>query len=185
MPFSILNLEKQYKGHAFDVAKVHIQLPNGQERDYDLVQHAGSVTIMPIDENNQVYFVIQHRIGANKKLIELPAGVLDAGEEPRLCAQREIREEIGMDAKQIRALGSFYLAPGYSDEYMTVFLATDLFPSPLNPDADEFLEVVTMPIDEVYRKAQSGAFYDGKTLAALLLAQPKIKDRLEVNLSLG
>jgi ADP-ribose pyrophosphatase len=178
MPFTILDFEKQYKGHAFDVAKVHIQLPNGHERHYDLVQHNNSVTIMPVDENNQVYFVTQHRIGANKTLLELPAGVLDAGEEPWHCAQREIREEIGMDARHIQELGSFYLAPGYSNEFMTVFLATDLFHSPLKPDADEFLEVVTLPIREVYRMAQSGEISDGKTLAALLLAHVKMKDRL-------
>jgi ADP-ribose pyrophosphatase len=179
MPFTILNLDKQYKGHAFDVAKAHIQLPNGLQRHYDLVQHGDSVTIMPVDENDQVYFVTQHRIGANKTLLELPAGVLDAGEVPRLCARREIREEIGMDAKQIQEVGGFYLAPGYSDEFMTVFLATDLYYSPLNPDADEFLEVITMPITEVYRKAMAGEINDGKTLAALFLAQPKLKDRLE------
>ena len=180
MPFTILNREKQYKGHAFDVAKVHIQLPNGQERDYDLVQHAGSVTILPIDESNQVYFVTQNRIGADKMLLELPAGVLDAGEEPQHCAQREIREEIGMDAKQIQELGSFYLAPGYSDEFMTVFLATGLYHSPLNPDEDEFLEVVTMPIAEAYRKALTGKFNDGKTLATLFLAQTKLTDRFQI-----
>jgi ADP-ribose pyrophosphatase len=181
MPFTILDLEKQYKGHAFDVAKVHIRLPNGRERHYDLVQHADSVTIIPIDENNQVHFVTQYRIGANKALLELPAGVLDEGEEPWLCARREIREEIGMDAKQIQELGRFYLAPGYSNEYMTVFLATGLYHSPLNPDADEFLEVLTIPIAEVYRKARSGEINDGKTLAALCLAQPKLKDRFQVD----
>lgn len=172
MPFIKLFEEKQYTGHVFDVSKVHIQLPNGRERTYDLVQHGDSVTILPIDDQGRVYFVRQHRIGAEKALLELPAGVLDPKEDPLNCAHREMREEIGFDGNNFQSLGGFYLAPGYADEYMTVFLATGLFKSPLHPDEDEFLEVETMPVSEAYRRAHTGEFHDGKTLAALLLAQP-------------
>jgi len=172
MPFKKLSDEKQYAGHVFNVLKVHLQLPDGRETYYDLVQHGDSVTILPIDDQGRVYFVRQHRIGADKALLELPAGVLNTGEEPLSCAHREMREEIGLDAKKFQKLGGFYLAPGYADEYMTVFMATGLFKSPLHPDADEFLEIVTMPVSEIYRSALAGKFQDGKTLAALLLAQP-------------
>jgi len=172
MPFKKLSEEKQYEGHVFDVSKVHIQLPNGRERDYDLVRHGNSVTILPIDNQGCIYFVRQHRIGAEKALLELPAGVLDPGEEPLMCAHREMREEIGFDAKNMQLLGGFYLAPGYADEYMTVFLAAGLIESPLDPDVDEFLEIESLPTSEVYRRAHAGEFQDGKTLAALLLAQP-------------
>ena len=175
MPFKKLYEEKKYTGHVFDVSKVHIQLPDGREKDYDLVRHGDSVTILPIDDQGYIYFIRQHRIGADQALLELPAGVLDIDEEPTMCARREMREEIGFDAKNVQLLGGFYLAPGYADEYMTVFLATDLIESPLHPDADEFLEIETISASEVYRRALKGDFRDGKTLAALLLAQPFLR----------
>jgi len=172
MTFTTLNHEIKYQGHAFDVANVHVRLPDGRERNYDLVEHGDSVTILPLDEEGKIYFVNQHRVGAGEELLELPAGVLNDKEDPLDCAKREIREEIGMAARRFQALGGFFLAPGYTDEYMTVFLATALYDSPLDPDDDEFLDVICLPVTEVYREAFAGRFHDGKTLAALLLAQP-------------
>ena len=99
--------EKLYSGPIFDLAKVRMRLPSGRERDYDLVEHGNSVTIVPVDASGQVYFVDQHRVGSNSMLLELPAGMLDAGEDPLEGARREIREEIGMDAEQIIPLGGF------------------------------------------------------------------------------
>ena len=171
MAFTELGRERKYEGHAFNVAKVHLRLPDNRERVYDLVEHGDSITILPIDAENQVYFVRQHRIGAGGDLLELPAGVLDEGEIPLEAAQREIREEIGLAAGELRELGGFYLAPGYTDEYMTIFLARDLYHAPLDPDDDEFLNVEVMPLQEVYQKAFFGEIKDGKTLAALLLAK--------------
>jgi len=175
MSFNILDRENQYKGHAFDVTKVHISLPDGRERYYDLVEHGNSVTIIPVDTKGSIYFVSQHRIGSNNTLLELPAGVLNEGEMPLQCAKRELREEIGMAASEVKQLGGFYLAPGYTDEFMTIFLATDLYEAPLPPDEDEFLTVEVMPAAEAYRKAYAGELHDGKTLAALLLAQPYLE----------
>lgn len=177
MSFTIINRKKQYHGHAFDVSKIHIRLPDLRERTYDLVEHGDSVTILPIDSKGNIYFVNQHRVGANEIILELPAGVLDEGEVPLECAKREIREEIGMAAQNFRELGGFYLAPGYADEFMTVYLATGLYESPLEPDEDEFLDLVLLPTSEVYQKAMAGEFQDGKTLAALLLAMPFLEDR--------
>jgi len=179
MTHQTLYRETYYSGPIFDVAKVHVQLPDGRERSYDLVEHGDSVTIVPVDANGQIYFVTQHRVGAGALLLELPAGVLEQGEDPLESARREIREEIGMDAHEMIPLGGFYLAPGYSDEYMTIFLATGLFPAPLEPDEDEFLNLITMSVDTVYQKALAGEFQDGKTLAALLLAMPFIRSEAE------
>ena len=170
-----LNREKLYSGPVFDLVKVCLQLPNGRQRFYDLVEHSGSVTIVPVDDHGRIYFVTQYRVGAGNRLLELPAGVLEEGEDPLVSARREIREEIGMGARELKILGSFYLAPGYTSEYMTIFLARGLYPDPLDPDEDEFLEIVTMPIETVYQQAFAGQIQDGKTLAALLLALPHIK----------
>lgn len=174
MPHKVLKTSKKYQGRAFDVAKVDVQLPNGKEKAYDLVQHGDSVTIVPVDGEGRLHFVIQYRMGSGDELLELPAGVLNKGETPLACAEREIREEIGLAAGKMQRLGGFYLAPGYTDEFMTVFLATELYDSPLTPDADEFLNVKTLSVKEAYNEAQAGDFNDGKTLAALLLAQPFI-----------
>ncbi len=171
MDFTILGKEKQFRGHAFDVATVRAKLPNGKERAYDLVQHPDSVAIVPVDREGKIYFVSQYRIGAESELLELPAGVMEAGETPLECAKREVREEIGMAAAEMQELGGFYLAAGYANEYMTVFLATGLYEAPLAPDADEFLKVRAFPINEAYQMAQAGKLGDGKSLAALLLAE--------------
>jgi len=174
---SIIELDrvKQYHGHVFDIAKVHVRLTDGRERTYDLVEHGDSITILPVDTNGNIYFVTQHRVGSGSTLLELPAGVLDPGESHLTGAKREMREEIGMAASEMIALGGFYLAPGYTDEYMTIFLAKGLYEAPLDPDEDEFLKVISMPVAEAYRKAMSGEIQDGKSLAALLLAQPYLK----------
>lgn len=171
MPFTILGKDKQYHGHAFDVAKVHAKLPNGKERDYDLVQHADSIAIVPVDEAGRIHFVSQYRIGSESDLLELPAGVIETGETPLECAEREIREEIGMAADEMRPLGGFYLAAGYANEFMTVFLAQGLYKAPLTPDADEFLNLVSFSIQETYNMAREGKFADSKSLAALFLAE--------------
>jgi ADP-ribose pyrophosphatase len=104
----------------------------------------------------------------------LPAGTLEPDEDPLVCAQREVREETGMAAGQIKEIGGFYLAPGYSTEFMRVYLATALTHNPLEADADEFLSVEVMPIPEAIAKAGRGEFPDAKTLAALLLAKPHL-----------
>jgi ADP-ribose pyrophosphatase len=174
MSFTTISREKRYQGHAFDVAKVHVRLPNGRERDYDLVEHGNSVTILPLDDDGNIIFVTQHRIGAEGELLELPAGVLDPNENPLDCARREIREETGMAAEHFQKLGGFFLAPGYTDEYMTVFLATGLYKAPLDPDDDEFIKINSLPAADVYHLALEGKIHDSKTLAALLLAQSQV-----------
>ena len=96
-------------------------------------------------------------------------------ETPEACARREVREEIGMSAGRLEKIGEFYLAPGYSTEYMYVFLATELSPDPLQPDEDEFLSVESIPLEQLLRMAESGKIMDSKSLAALFLARPYLE----------
>ena len=174
---AILSRKTLMELRPFDVERVHFRLPDGRERDYDLVQHVDAVTILPVDALGQVYMVRQYRIGAEQELLELPAGVMDAGEEPEVSARRELREEIGKDCGELIRLGGFYMAAGYSSEYMHVFLALDLKDSPLEQDKDEFLTTVTAPIAEVLEMAQDGRLADGKSLSALLLARKELEAR--------
>ncbi len=172
--FEFLSEEKVMSGRAFDVLKVHYRLPDGRERAYDLVDHKDAVTIIPITPDREILFVKQYRVGAKQELLELPAGIIDAGEMPIDTALRELREETGMAAHQITPLGGFYMTPGYSNEYMSVFLADDLYDAPKAQDTDEFINLVRIPIDEAYSYARSGELIDLKSIASLFLAEPKI-----------
>jgi ADP-ribose pyrophosphatase len=171
MPHSILSRKTVFNGHAFDVEKLQVRLPDGRERAYDLVSHKDSVTLLPLDSDGSVWFVSQYRMGCECLTLELPAGVMDEGESPEACAAREIREETGMAAGNLRLLGSVYLAAGYSSEINHIFLATDLIHSPLEMDEDEFLDVERFSIGEIRTMIEKGELIDSKTLAALLLAR--------------
>ncbi len=166
----ILKREQILEGHAFNIQKVLLRLPNGKERNYDLVDHANAVTILPLDDEGMVYFVRQYRVGAEKELLELPAGVIDPGEDPVTAAHRELREEIGMDAENMISLGGFYMAAGYSTEYMHVFLATALSKAPLQQDEDEFLSIEKISFGKIGQMFQKGKIEDGKTISAFQLA---------------
>ena len=175
---TIVSREQFMKGHAFNVEKVRLSMPDGRERTYDLADHADAVTILPIDDEGMVYFVRQYRVGAEKDLLELPAGVMDEGEDPLTTAHRELREEIGKDASQMVRIGGFNMAPGYSSEYMNVYLATSLREEISDHDEDEFLSLVKIDLREVFAKIQSGEIEDGKTISAFMLAMPLLNELL-------
>ncbi len=171
MPFELLRTETLLKGRAFAVRRDTLKTPDGRETKYDIIEHGGSVVIVPIDSDGNLLFVRQYRHAAGADLLELPAGTLEKGEDPALCAAREIREETGFAADRIEKIGDFYLAPGYSTEFMHVYLAQNLRHDPLEADADEFLSVEKIPFAEAFQMAESGAMPDAKSLAALLLAR--------------
>ena len=174
MPFETISRETIYRGHAFNVHRDEVRLPDQHTMHLDIIEHVGAVTILPVDADGRILFVRQYRHAAGKELLELPAGTLDMGEIPENCALREIREETGFAAGKMIRLGEFFLAPGYSTEYMVVFLATYLHPDPLPGDQDEFISLQPIPIDQAYEFALNGELQDGKSLAALLLARPHI-----------
>lgn len=178
MEYKTIRSEKVYQGRVFDVLLDQVQLPDGKLDELDIVKHPGAVTLVPYDEQGRLWMVRQYRHAAGAELLELPAGSLNPHEAPADCARRELREEIGMAAHQVELLGEFYLAPGYSTEYMYVYLATGLHPDPLEADEDEFLTVETYPAEQVLRMAASGEIQDCKTLAALYLARPVLKQLL-------
>ncbi len=169
MEHKITNRTKQFEGHAFNVEILEVNLPDGRQRQYDLVDHNNSVTIIPVDNDGNIFFVKQFRMGSESQLLELPAGVMDDHESPQKCAAREIREETGMAAGKMTRLGAIYLAPGYSNELNFVFLAQDLTEDPLQEDEDEFISIHAYSPGDVKRLIRSGEIKDSKTLAALHL----------------
>ena len=170
MSYEIIDSKPIYHGKVFDVRIDRVKLPGNREVDFDIVSHSGAVTILPVDQQGNILFIRQYRHAAGEEILELPAGVIDNGEPHNACALRELREETGMTAKKITLLGEFYLAPGYSTEYMYVYSAHGLSPAPLPQDEDEQIIVERIPVSEAYRMASHGEIRDGKTLAALLLA---------------
>ena len=175
MPFELLKSEVLMKGRAFAIRRDTLKTPDGRETKFEIIEHGGSVVIVPIDENGKMLFVRQYRHATGGDLLELPAGTLDENEEPKVCAAREIREETGMAAGVLTKLGEFFLVPGYSTEFMVVFLATDLSPNPLDADDDEFLSVESIPVAEAFERAERGEIPDAKSLAALFLAKPSLE----------
>lgn len=171
MKFEPLRRNIVFHGRAFDVQQVELKLPNNTIAVYDLVSHKNAITIVPLDDNGNILFVRQYRLGASDYLLELPAGVLEEEEDPLEGARREIREETGFAASEWIKLGEFFMAPGYSTELMFVFLARQLCHNPLAPDKDEFIGIEAIPISQAYEMARSGQIRDGKSLSSLFLAQ--------------
>ncbi len=172
MNFEVVKSQTMYQGRVFTVRQDTLRLPNGDSALIDVVEHRNSVTILPIDEYGQVWFIRQYRQPIASYLLELPAGVAERGEAAEASALRELREEIGMSARKLTLLGSFYLAPGYSSEFMQVYLARDLYPDPLPADKDEIIEVEKKSAGEAYKLAEQGKLMDSKSLITLFWAKP-------------
>lgn len=170
--FEFLRSEILMKGRAFTIRRDYLKTPDGRETKFEIVEHGGSVVLVPVDSEGNLLFVKQYRHAAGMDMLELPAGTRDGDEPFEECAAREIREETGMEAGKLIHVGSFYLAPGYSTEYMSVYLATDLKHNPLEADEDEFLSVEKIPVKEALKMAERGEVPDAKSLAALLMARP-------------
>ncbi len=176
MSFEIQKSELIYTGKAFDVRRDQVRLPAGKTTSIEVVVHPGAVTMIPIDAQGRILFVRQYRHAVGQELLELPAGTLGEGENPENCAQREIREETGMSAAKLEKIGEFYLVPGYSTEYMHIYLASDLKSEPLPGDEDEFITVEAVASSAIPDLIAQGVLRDAKSLAALFLAEPYLKD---------
>jgi ADP-ribose pyrophosphatase len=174
----ILDQVTIYQGRIFTLKRARVRLPNGRVVEYDLVAHHGAVTLVPIDDAGDILFVRQFRVAAGCEVLELPAGTLEENEPPEDCASREVREETGMAARELCKIGEMYMVPGYSSEYMFIYLASGLYPAPLELDDDEFLKIEKIPVKKAMEMARTGGFFDAKTVAGLLLAEPYLEKKL-------
>jgi ADP-ribose pyrophosphatase len=154
-----------------------VRLPNGQIAQREVVRHIGAVAIVPIEADEQIVMVKQYRHPAGRVLLEIPAGTLHPDEPPEVCAVRELQEEVGYKPGKLQKIGGIYTAPGYTSEFIHLYMATDLIPSRLDADEDEFLQVVRLPMAEVLAQIQSGAIADGKTISAVLLVKEILAGR--------
>jgi len=173
-----LKSEYIYRGRVVTLRLDTVEIDQGHTTLREVIEHGQSVVIVPVDYRRNVLLVRQFRKAIEESLLEVPAGGLEPGESPDQGLLRELREETGYTADSFERLGGFYATPGYSTEYFHLYLARSLRPSPLKADADERIEVVRVPLEEVPRLIRSGEIRDCKSFAALLAVLHLFPDRL-------
>ena len=171
MPPELLDSQKIFHGAVFDVERDRLLEENGVEIVREVVRHPGGAGALPLLDDGRVVLVRQYRHPARRELLEIPAGRIEDGEGPEMCAAREIEQEIGLRAGRIEKLAEFYSTPGFCDEILHVYLATDLIPSSRSLDPDEFIEVVHLPFADALKMAERGGIEDAKTFVALLMTE--------------
>lgn len=168
---TFLSSQEIYPGKIIRVEKWQVRLPNGETALREIVRHNGAAAIVPVDAAGNVTLVRQHRIAVDRFTWEIPAGKLDSpGEDPFHAAQRELEEETGLQAASWRLLSTIDTTPGFCNEKIAIYLATDLSQHPSHPDTDEFLGVARMPLSEAVARCMAGEFHDSKTVIGLLMA---------------
>jgi ADP-ribose pyrophosphatase len=157
-------------GFRVRVSRERVALPNGNTVTLDIVHHPGAAAVVPFVSDDEVLLIRQYRHAAGGMIFEVPAGKLDAGEDPATCAHRELMEEAGRRAGRLTPLGWIFTTPGFTDERIHLFAAFDLSPVPLRLDSDEVIEPVTMPLARALDLVWSGELNDAKSALALLHA---------------
>lgn len=169
---TLLRKEVVYQGNYLSAEQLTVRLPDGSEAKREVVCPPDAAAILPIDDAGRVYLVRQYRTAIGQLTLEIPAGIIDPGEQVIETAERECAEETGMKPGQLDFLFKYHHAVGFSTGQIAVFLGRDLRPqNDYYLDAGEFIEVVVLPFETVYQKALSGEIVDSKTLLALLWYQ--------------
>jgi ADP-ribose pyrophosphatase len=160
-----------YKGRIVDLHLEHVTLPNGHAVDLEVMHHPGASAVAAVDDAQRVVLIRQFRHAAGGYIWELPAGVLAPAEAPAACAARELREEAGLVAGELRHLGTIFTTPGFCDERIHLFLAQRLREEAHAHEADEVIaEISRVPLREALGRVRGGDIVDGKTIAGLHLA---------------
>jgi ADP-ribose pyrophosphatase len=162
-----MSVKNIYKGKVVTLNLETVTLPNGATVELEVVRHPGAAAIVPMKDERTVILIRQFRLAAGGFIYEIPAGKLHPGEDPRLCAERELEEEIGYRARTIEKLETFFTAPGFTDEVMHLFKATNLTKTAQKLDHDEVLEVIEIPIEKSISWIRDGTIRDAKTIVGL------------------
>lgn len=156
-----------YNGNYLDIINVEVELPNGNKSNRDIIKHPGACAIIAFLDDTSIILIEQFRKPLEKNILEIPAGKLNKNEEPLLCAHRELEEETGYKAKDMTYLGSIATAPGFCDEIIHLYKATNLYKGTKSCDEDEFTEVKFFTLDEVKNMIKQGEIIDTKTISIL------------------
>ena len=169
LDYRTIQSELKYEGVIVHVKLDRIILESGKEVFREVVTHKPAVAIAPLDDDGNVLLVRQYRHPAREKLLEVPAGLIEEGEEPDVAAMRELQEEVGFASNNLRLLGGFWSSPGFTDEYMYCYLASNLVKRELPGDDDEEITTERIPLEEVHKLIKLGEIQDAKTIALLLM----------------
>ncbi|WP_034447593.1 NUDIX domain-containing protein [Butyrivibrio sp. AE2032] len=159
-----------FEGRIFDVEVKDITTPEGRAAKREIVKHPGGACILPVDDEGFCYLVKQFRSPFEKVMLEAPAGKLEKGEEPLACVTREITEETGFVAGNIESVGAIAATPGYCSEIISLFIGTGLVYQGGDPDQNEYIATVKLPLKEALEMAENGSIKDAKTLVLLYKA---------------
>lgn len=171
----LLERRAAYEGRMLLVYSDRVEI-GGRETTREVVLHPGACAILPVTEKKEILFVRQYRYAAEETLLEIPAGKIDPGEAPDVCAARELTEETGFRAERLRKLGAVFTTPGFCNEKIHLYLADRLVPAHQHLDTDEFLDVVKITLGEALEMIRNGEISDAKTLAAFAIAAGRLKD---------
>lgn len=171
--------ERVFNGSVIDVYALKVKLPDGKEARRDLVEHPGASVIIPISKDGELYMVRQYRKPIERTTLELPAGKLDKGEGPKVCAERELKEETGLTAGELRHLISINSTPGFCNEVLHMYVAKDLREGESCADEDEFISAEKIPVRELVQKILNHEITDAKSIIGILLAEKIIKGEIE------
>ena len=174
-----LESEPVFEGALLKVWRDRVELPDGSRSVREYIHHPGAVVVVALEESGALVFERQFRYPLQRAFLELPAGKIDAGEDILACARRELREETGVAAAHWEYVGVMHPCIGYSDERIEVFFAHGLSLAARALDEGEFLEVLSLRVDEVEQAIRAGRITDAKTITAYYLALPRIQGCLQ------
>jgi ADP-ribose pyrophosphatase len=177
METKILNKTLLHQARVFKLIRENITLPNGTTVDLDIIRHPGAAAMVALKDEKSLVMVRQYRHAVGGYIWEIPAGTLDPGESPLECAKRELTEETGYAAERWQELGAIIPVPGYSDEKIHIFLATDLQTAHQNLDSDEIIDVREIPLEKAFEMIEGGEIIDSKTISSLFLAKRRLQKR--------
>jgi ADP-ribose pyrophosphatase len=160
--------KRQLHKRELELAIERVLLPNGLDIELEMVRHPGAAAVVPFVNEHEILLIRQYRWATGGWIYEIPAGKLRPGENPQNCAARELIEEVGQRAGKLESLGSIWTVPGFSDERIHLFVASDLTAVPKAHEPDEMIEVLRMPFRDVLEMALQGELCDSKSLSALL-----------------
>ena len=164
----LLSSKTVYSGRLFQIEMDELRMDTGVIAHREILKHPGAVAMVPVAPDGRLLLVTQYRHAAGRRLLEIPAGTLEAGEDPRECAIREMQEEVSMHPGVVDSLGGFYVAPGYTTEYIHLFVCSDLREASLDADEDEDLEVHPTHADEALAMIERGDICDAKSVVGIL-----------------
>lgn len=171
----LIHSDYKYKGKIINLREDDVKLPDGQPAKREVIEHPGGVSILAITDDNKILMVEQFRAGPRVVTLEVPAGKLEYGEDPKLCGLRELTEETGYKAGTFELVGSFYLTPGYTNELIYIYVARGLTYDKVNPDDDEFLNIKAYDYDKLLQMVKNNEIKDAKTVISILFAKEYIE----------